>query len=132
MFNRYEWFVHFDAASTKEENGVGCFENYAIFATSSFQYIILAVVFSKGPPYRKPITSNYGMLLSSIGTAALTTWLVLGPPKWVQDQFELVMPVDMTFCFLILVYAGINFVLASLIEAFLIDYVVLKKLRYFN
>lgn len=126
----YDWFVPFDAASSKEESGVGCFENYAIFATSSFQYIILAVVFSKGPPYRKPITSNYGMLLSSVGTAALTAWLVLGPPKWVQEQFELKMPLDMSFCALILVYAGINFVLASLIETCLIDYIVIKKLRY--
>lgn len=112
-----------------KEETVGCFENYAIFATSSFQYIILAVVFSKGPPYRKPITSNYGMLFSSVGTAALTAWLVLGPPVWVQELFELKMPPEISFSIMMLVYAGVNFVLASFLETFLIDFIVFRKLR---
>ncbi|KAE8752294.1 hypothetical protein FOCC_FOCC001087 [Frankliniella occidentalis] len=125
----YDWFVPYNAATTKDET-VGCFENYAIFATSSFQYIILAVVFSKGPPYRKAIFNNYGMLLSSIGTTALTVWIVLGPPVWVQEKFELKMPLDISFSFFMLVYAGINFILASVLETFLIDRLVSKKLRY--
>ncbi|KAJ1522556.1 hypothetical protein ONE63_001742 [Megalurothrips usitatus] len=126
---QYDWFKPYDAATLKETTS-GCFENYAVFATSSFQYIILAVVFSKGPPYRKPITSNIGMLASSVGTTALTAWLVLGPPAWVKEKFELVMPPDLNFSILMLVYAGANFVLAVIIETFLIDYLVFKKLRY--
>ena len=33
-------------------------DNYAIFASSVFQYITLAVVFSKGKPYREPLYAN--------------------------------------------------------------------------
>ena len=34
------------------------YENTAVFSISAFQYIILAIAFSKGPPYRKTMFSN--------------------------------------------------------------------------
>ena len=39
-------------------------ENFAIFAVSQFQYIILVIVFSKGSPYREPIFKNRPLLVS--------------------------------------------------------------------
>ena len=38
---------------------VACWENYAIFSVSAFQYIILAYAFSKSRPYRRMIYTNY-------------------------------------------------------------------------
>jgi magnesium-transporting ATPase (P-type) len=34
------------------------YENSALFLISCFQYILVAGVFSVGPPYRKPLYSN--------------------------------------------------------------------------
>lgn len=34
------------------------YENTAVFYASAYQYIILAIVFAKGPPYRKYIFTN--------------------------------------------------------------------------
>lgn len=38
-------------------------DNYALFAFSVFQYITLAVVFSRGKPYRQPLYSNRKLCL---------------------------------------------------------------------
>ena len=43
---------------TPDPEDLASHDNYAVFASSVFQYITLSVVFSKGAPYRKPIYSN--------------------------------------------------------------------------
>ena len=44
---------------------ITCHENVVLFSLSSFQYILLAVVFSQGAPYRVPVYRNsvYTVLL---------------------------------------------------------------------
>ena len=49
---------------TEDEDPVASLENFAIFAVSQFQYIILVIVFSKGSPYREPIYKNRPLLVS--------------------------------------------------------------------
>ncbi len=103
---------------TKDPDALASHDNYAIFASSVFQYITLAVVFSKGAPYRKPLYSNrknsklfYNLfwisiliislmtmnyinifkglfLFSLIGMSLLTAYLVIYPSAWIADFFE--------------------------------------------
>jgi len=53
---RQPWYSKPDVDDEKLETFN--YENTALFLVSSFQYILVAVVFSVGPPYRKPIHSN--------------------------------------------------------------------------
>ncbi|XP_060532708.1 polyamine-transporting ATPase 13A3 isoform X2 [Cylas formicarius] len=122
-----DWYVPFN---NTDPDDVACVENYTIFTVSSFQYIILAIVFSKGYPYRKSIFSNYGFIVSSIVMTAISIYLAVAPSPFIRDQFELELPESFNFRLYLLAYAAINFVLSVAVEYFLIDELIFKKLRF--
>lgn len=143
---KQDWFVSFEDLHRAKENSsesaanitavegeIGersCYENYAVFGVSSLQYIILAIVFSKGKPYRKSLFANHGLLISLIVLTAFTVYLIFEPSDWMKSSFELIVPPDHGFRATILVYGLVNFVIACFIEYFIVDYVAFKKLRY--
>ncbi|XP_032670588.1 probable cation-transporting ATPase 13A3 isoform X1 [Odontomachus brunneus] len=124
------WFVPFNSTALEDKDDVGCLENYTIFIVSSMQYIILAVVFSKGPPYRKSLFTNYGLLTSFVFLSLFSVYLAICPFEWLANWFELVMPKDLVFRFFLVGYGMVNFVIALLIERFFVEYLVFGKLRY--
>ncbi|KAG9316705.1 hypothetical protein JVU11DRAFT_2765 [Chiua virens] len=69
------------------------YENTVLFLVSCFQYVLVAAVFSIGPPYRKSIWTNAGWLMVSIITLSLFNLVVLlCPPKSMELILEL-MPI---------------------------------------
>ncbi|CAH2008119.1 unnamed protein product [Acanthoscelides obtectus] len=123
------WYVPFNYTMFKEDE-VACVENYTIFTISSFQYIILAVVLSKGYPYRKSIFSNYGFIISIILITSFSIYLVLDPVEPLARTFQLVLPEDFTFRLYLLVYAMVNFLASLFVEELLIEKIVFKQLRF--
>ncbi|CAG9862547.1 unnamed protein product [Phyllotreta striolata] len=121
------WYIPF---KSRNEDDIACVENYTIYTISSFQYIILAVVFSKGKPYRRSICSNYGFFISAIIMTLISAYLALYPAEFLVYHFELVVPQDMNFRLYLLCYAGANFLLSMLVEHFVIDKIFFKKLRF--
>ncbi|KAH3786202.1 hypothetical protein DPMN_164305 [Dreissena polymorpha] len=62
MFPFYDFvvfcrFVAFVIDPEDEYNYIS-YENIAIYVSSTYQYIILAIIFSKGKPYRKSMFTN--------------------------------------------------------------------------
>lgn len=109
---------------------LSCYENYAVFGVSALQYIILAVIFSKGKPYRESFFKNHGLLFSIIVITVFTIYLIIAPAVWMRNLFELITPPTYEFRGYIIAYGFFNFVAAYFIEYFIIDFIVFKKLRY--
>ncbi|PCH43850.1 Ca-transporting ATPase [Wolfiporia cocos MD-104 SS10] len=66
------------------------YENSALFLVSCFQYILVAAVFSIGPPYRRPMWTN-SLFMVSIGFLSLFNIVVLlAPPRPLAAILELV------------------------------------------
>ncbi|XP_050742833.1 polyamine-transporting ATPase 13A3 isoform X2 [Drosophila biarmipes] len=118
------WFKPFQPA---DEDHLGCYENYTMFCISSFQYIILAFVFSKGAPYRKPLWSNFPLCLAFIVNLCIIVYLVIYPSDWVANFFQLIVPPVMSFRYMMLVYGAAAFSCHIFVESFLVEYIVFKK-----
>lgn len=125
------WFVPFNSTIRDEDKtSVGCYENYAIFAVSSFQYITLAFIFAKGAPYRKGMHTNVGFTISLIVLVILTVYLIVYPFEWIRDQFMLILPPSIDFRWYMVLLASINFLLSAFLEFVVVDYLIMRKLRF--
>lgn len=131
-FEWFEPFVYVDTGGINKES-LGCHQNYAIFIISCFQYMTLAIVFSKGAPYRKSIFSNYGLMTSICLNFALTLYLALYPADFITSFMELVTPPRnemLSFGLIMIIYGIINFSIGIFIEQVIVEYFIFKKLRY--
>lgn len=131
----YEWFKPFAYSESKKinEETLGCHQNYTIFIISCFQYMTLAIVFSKGAPYRKSIFSNYGLMSTICVNLWVTLYLALYPAEFLANFMELVTPPNdhmIRFGVILIIFGAINFTIGLFIEQVIVEYVIFKKLRY--
>jgi magnesium-transporting ATPase (P-type) len=120
------WFKPF---VPKDAHDYACFENYAIFCASLYQYIQMAIVFSKGPPYRERIWTNYWLTASLLLLTAMCVYITVWPAAWVAHQLELVVPPKVDFRLYIIAFGAAGFVMSLLVEEFCVEYLLGKKLQ---
>ncbi|XP_059084646.1 polyamine-transporting ATPase 13A3-like isoform X1 [Tigriopus californicus] len=139
-----EWFVPFDGdnptyngtkwedyyqATTIEDSEVACWENYAVFTISAFQYIILAYAFSKSSPYRKMIYTNLWFIASLLFMTAFTLYIVLYPSYYFQSSFETLLPPIEGFRFVMIGFVVANVVICVLTEDYFMEFVIFRHCR---
>lgn len=94
-------------------------DNTVLFLVSCYQYIMIAIILSVGPPYRQPMVQNRIPLsisilttvpfMVTIVTAALfTTIAILIPPPFVASILQLTY-ISVSFAFLLIAIALGNF-----------------------
>ncbi|KAI3378533.1 hypothetical protein SNEBB_000515 [Seison nebaliae] len=95
-------------------------ETTTIFLLTSFQYIIVATIFSRGHPYREPIYRNYCLIITLIFLIFASIYLLLFPYSMIHSFFnihELIFHKNKR----IFRFHLFSFVIAHLISAFLIE-----------
>uniref|UniRef100_A0A1I8HML9 Cation-transporting ATPase n=1 Tax=Macrostomum lignano TaxID=282301 RepID=A0A1I8HML9_9PLAT len=112
------WFYPFHRDVMSES--YSSYENTMVFLVSMYQYITMAVVFSKSTPYRRTIFSNYFILVNILVTLAVNIYVTLDPFPWLKNALHLWdTPRDnpsVRFKFLVLGAVLMNFLLSYIAE----------------
>uniref|UniRef100_A0A8C6Q8Z2 Polyamine-transporting ATPase 13A3 n=1 Tax=Nothobranchius furzeri TaxID=105023 RepID=A0A8C6Q8Z2_NOTFU len=71
-----------------DEHNIQNFENTSLFYVSSFQYLIVAIVFSKGKPFRQPSYKNWPFVLSVVSLYFFLLFIMFHPVKGIDEFLE--------------------------------------------
>lgn len=120
------WFVPYAFPAGDDVENRRSMQGTAIFCVSTFQYITLAIIYSKGYPYRRPLFSNRPMCISLAVLTALSAWITLNPPDFLVDWLEFD-PIpyfeSRLFLFMVAILSGLG---SYLFENYVIDHMILN------
>lgn len=127
------WYTPYNT-SLAEEDIYGGHENYAVFSVSQFQYIVLALVFSRGPPFRQHVYTNFLLTGSFIVMTICCVVLTVAPPEFIVDSFEIVLPPEedtqaYIFRWQLVLFSVLYSFLAIFTEYIIIDYIFYQKCK---
>ncbi|XP_041127230.1 probable cation-transporting ATPase 13A3 [Polyodon spathula] len=103
--------------TTHDEKNIRNYENTTLFFISSFQYLIVAIVFSKGKPFRQPSYKNLPFLISSFALCAFILCIMLYPVEAI-DQFLEIVCVPYQWRVTMLLIIVVNALVSVLTESF--------------
>ncbi|KFR03395.1 putative cation-transporting ATPase 13A4 [Opisthocomus hoazin] len=79
-----------DGASGQVDNGYKSYENTTVWLLSTINCLIVALVFSKGKPFRQPIYTNYVFILVLLGQLGICLFLVFADIDDLYSKMDLV------------------------------------------
>uniref|UniRef100_H9H9I3 Polyamine-transporting ATPase 13A3 n=1 Tax=Monodelphis domestica TaxID=13616 RepID=H9H9I3_MONDO len=101
------------------------YENTTVFFISSFQYLIVAVAFSKGKPFRQPCYKNWFFVVSVMALYVFMLFIMLYPVAYIDQVLEIVcVPYQWRVTLLVIIL--VNALVSLLAESFLLDTVLWK------
>lgn len=116
QFSWYRTFSH-----TTDDIRYTYYENYSVFCVSIFQYITLAIIFSRGKPYRRAIYTNGAFMFSIFMLTLICVYITVYPANWIINALQLMMPPVYDWRLTILALALINFLICFFIEILIIE-----------
>ena len=110
-----------------DEEKIVCWETTVIFIVSGFQYISVALAFSRGKPFRRPWYTNFAFTISMVVLTGVTTTMLLLPENPFSHLIQLMEKEwRLGFRSMLLVLVVGHFVLAFIVEAFVAESKILK------
>nr|XP_013815063.1 PREDICTED: probable cation-transporting ATPase 13A3 [Apteryx mantelli mantelli] len=107
--------VDYKNETLDDEHNIKNYENTTLFFISSFQYLIVAIVFSKGKPFRQPCYKNFLFVVSVIVLYVFIFFIMLHPVESIDTFLELVcVPYEWRLRILIIVI--VNAIVSVLVE----------------
>eukprot|EP00064_Thunnus_orientalis_P008781 superscaffoldBa00001070_g8804 len=103
-----------NVTTSHDHKNIRNYENTTLFYVSSFQYLVVAIVFSKGKPFRQPSYKNWPFMLSSVSLYSFLFFIMLYPIPAIDSFLEIVcVPHDwrITLVIIIIMNAAVSFVL---------------------
>uniref|UniRef100_A0A8C3A0I7 Polyamine-transporting ATPase 13A3 n=1 Tax=Cyclopterus lumpus TaxID=8103 RepID=A0A8C3A0I7_CYCLU len=108
-----------------DDHNIQNFENTSLFYVSSFQYLVVAVVFSKGKPFRQPSYKNWPFVLSALCLYVFLLFIMFHPVKGIDDFLEIVcVPFEWRIKLFIIIL--VNAAVAVFVETFILDIILWK------
>uniref|UniRef100_A0A3P8ZB13 Polyamine-transporting ATPase 13A3 n=1 Tax=Esox lucius TaxID=8010 RepID=A0A3P8ZB13_ESOLU len=104
--------LELNSSEESDDHNIQNYENTSLFYVSCFQYLIVAIVFSKGKPFRQPSYKNWPFGLSCICLYVFLFYIMFYPVPAIDSSFEIVcVPSEwrVTLLFIILVNAAVSF-----------------------
>ncbi|XP_041861603.1 probable cation-transporting ATPase 13A3 isoform X2 [Melanotaenia boesemani] len=74
----------------EDDHNIQNFENTSLFYVSSFQYLIVAIVFSKGKPFRQPSYKNWPFVISTVSLYIFLLFIMFHPIESIDEFLEIV------------------------------------------
>lgn len=81
---------HLDNETELDTRNIQNYENTTVFFISSFQYLIVAIAFSKGKPFRQPCYKNYFFVVSVIMLYVFILFIMLHPVASIDQVLQIV------------------------------------------
>ncbi|XP_035032417.1 polyamine-transporting ATPase 13A3 isoform X1 [Hippoglossus stenolepis] len=108
-----------------DDHNIQNFENTSLFYVSSFQYLIVAVVFSKGKPFRQPSYKNWPFVVSTLILYIFLLFIMFHPVKTIDEFLEILcVPFDWKVKLLLIII--VNAAVSVVVETFILDIILWK------
>ncbi|RLV90384.1 Vacuolar cation-transporting ATPase YPK9 [Spathaspora sp. JA1] len=91
------------------DDSVKSSDNTVLFLFSNFQYIIIAMVLSQGPPYRESMLKNYPFMINIVVACIISLWMFTINGNSKLGDFMQLTNLNSTFYWYIVVFSVVNF-----------------------